>query len=173
MIKRIEKINKKTKKTYFSVPFDTLRGEIPSKMTPEMWEVYRIIEDATNKGKTISVKEICDLVPFYRIRSTHSGNYSNCPELYEDIFLINTLYSNEHDKFILTNSNHFKLATEDEAIKKRNKIAVKFTRLKWEYDSLTELCDRDKQYKLLSNQGRPYDLDHESSYKESFVEDND
>lgn len=179
MIGRIKKKDKRTGDEYFSVPFSTIREKIPDRMTPEMWQLYNLISERTDLGLITTVAQICEAVPYYQRKSVTKGNYSNCPELYEDVFLINTLYRGQHDKFILTNSNRFKLATKREALEKLKNIATKYYRLNWEMEALNSLFNDDGQHKILSNQGVPiYSIvdgkeirnDNAKDYKETFVE---
>lgn len=178
MIERVRKVDKKTGNEYWSVPFPTIRQNIPEKMTTEMWSVYRFIEKRTENGLTTTVQEICNEVPYYQRKSVTDGNYSNCPELYEDVFLINTLYRGQHDKFILTNSNRFKLATKEEAAEKRKTLTTKYYRLNWELEALDDLENNNGQGKLFSNadtiivqyEGEYTWCSKAKPYKESYAE---
>lgn len=151
-----------------SLPFRCSRKELPEKMTPEMWSVYRLIEENTNNGKTTTVQEICNTVSYYSNNKKES-NFSNCPQLYDDIYLINTVYRWEHDKYILTNRNKMKLATKDEISKRYSTICKRYFKLNLERESLEELIDNDGQFKLFSNQGNDIKIGVKP-YKESYSE---
>ena len=134
------------------LPFRNYRnGNIPKKMTSEMWQVYKLIEENTNNGKTTTVSEKCNKVPYYTIHKKES-NFSNCPKLYDDIYLINVLYRSEHDKYIITNSNKLKLATKEEAEQRYIDICTKYSKINAEKDALEDLFSNDGQYKMFSNQ---------------------
>ena len=148
------------------LPFRNYRDTIPQKMTPEMWAVYRIIEENTILGETTSVAEICEKVPYY-VDNKGDRKYSNCPNLYDDIFLINTLYRGEHDKYIITNSNKMKLATKEEVHRRYAAISSKYYKLNAEIQALDELIANNGQYKFYSNQGEEMSP-HTKPYKESY-----
>lgn len=136
-------------------------------MTPELWQLYRLIEKTTNEGKTLTVKEICEAFPGRYHLNAKECNYSNCAELYEDIYIINTVYTHEHDKYIITNSNKIKLATEVEIQKEYRKVAQSFKRLNAKKRALKKVIQTNFQYKLLSNQNVPID---ENSNAKPYVE---
>lgn len=141
--------------------------QLPKKMPPELWALYRLIEKTTNEGKTLKVEDICNAFPDrYHLISSQS-NYSNCKTLYEDIYLINTEYMHEHDKYIITNNNNIKLATEMEIQKEFRKVAQQFKRLSAKRKALKKVIQSNNQYKLLSNQNTPID---ENSNAKPYVE---
>jgi hypothetical protein len=136
-------------------------------MPPELWQLYKLIEKNTNDGKTLTVKEICEAFPSrYRLNAKEC-NYSNCKDLYEDIFIINTVFTYEHDKYIITNANKIKLATEAEIQKEYRKVAQSFKRLNAKKRALKKVMSLNNQYKLLSNQNVPID---ENSNAKPYVE---
>lgn len=151
------------------LPYRNYRnGNMPDKMTPEMWEVYRLIEDNTKNGKITTVDEICEKIDYYHNNKKES-NYSNCPNLYDDIFLINVFYRWEHDKYIITNRNKLKLATKEEIGKRYMNICKKYFKLNAEKETLEELISNDGQYKMFSNQGKEI-KPGTKPYKESYVD---
>ena len=141
--------------------------QLPKKMTPELWQLYRLIETATNEGRTLTVKQICEAFPDRYYLNAKECNYTNCNELYEDIFIINTVYTHEHDKYIITNSNKIKLATEGEIQKEYRKVAQQFKRLNAKKRALKKVIQLNNQYKLLSNQNVPID---ENSNAKPYIE---
>ena len=143
--------------------------QLPKKMTPELWSLYRLIETSTNEGRTLTVKEICEAFPTRYHLNAKECNYTNCAELYEDIFIINTIYTHEHDKYIITNSNKIKLATEVEIHKEYRKVAQAFARLNAKRKALKKVIHSNHQYKLLSNQNVPITEDSNAKpYVESY-----
>lgn len=143
--------------------------QLPNKMTPDLWALYRLIETATNEGRTLTVKEICDAFPDRYHLNAKECNYSNCKDLYEDIFIINTVYTYEHDKYIITNGNKIKLATEVEIQKEFRKISQSFRRLNAKRRALKKVIHTNNQYKLLSNQNKPIiDDSNAKPYVESY-----
>jgi hypothetical protein len=143
--------------------------QLPKSMTPELWELYRLIENATNEGRTLKVSEICSAFPDRYHLNAKECNYSNCKDLYEDIFIINTVYAHEHDKYIITNSNKIKLATELEIQKEYRKVAQSFKRLNAKKRALKKVIQTNYQYKLLSNQNKPITEDSNAKpYIESY-----
>ena len=142
---------------------------LPKKMTPELWSLYRLIENTTNEGRTLTVKEICEAFPYRYHLNAKECNSSNCPELYEDIFIINTVYTHEHDKYIITNSNKIKLGTYIEIHKEYRKVAQSFKRLNAKRKALKKVIETNNQYKLLSNQNEPIlDNSNAKQYVESY-----
>lgn len=129
--------------------------QLPEKMTPDLWALYRFIEKATNEGNTLTVKDICLAFPDRYHLNAKECNYSNCNKLYEDIYLINTYYTHEHDKYIVTNNNKIKLGTELEIQKEYRKVAQAFIRLNAKRKALKKVIHSHHQYKLLSNQNVP------------------
>lgn len=142
-------------------------NQLPKKMPPYLWELYRLIEKTTDEGKTLSVKDICLTFPDRYHLNAKECNYSNCKDLYEDIFIINTVYTYEHDKYIITNANKIKLATEAEIQKEYRKVAKQFKRLNAKKRALKKVMQLNNQYKLLSNQNVPID---ENSNAKPYVE---
>lgn len=142
-------------------------NQLPEKMTPDLWALYRLIEKTTNEGNTITVREICTAFPDRYHLNQKECNYSNCKNLYEDIYIINTVYTHEHDKYIITNANKIKLATEAEIQKEYRKVAQSFKRLNAKKRALKKVIQLNYQYKLLSNQNVPID---EKSPAKPFVE---
>lgn len=143
------------------------KKQLPKKMPPELWALYRLIETATNEGRTLKVSEICKAFPDRYHLNAKECNYSNCKDLYEDIFIINTVYTYEHDKYIITNANKIKLGTEMEIQKEFRKVSQQFIRLNAKKRALTKVMRTNNQYKLLSNQNTPID---ENSNAKPYVE---
>lgn len=143
---------------------------MPKKMNSTQWELYRMIENATNDGKTLTVSEICSAIPFYKYNPKQS-NKSNAPKLYEDIFLINCAYNWEHDKYIITNRNKIKLATKEEVIKEYVDVVIKYRRINSKKKALEVLIANDGQYKLLSNDNVPINESKAKEYKESYAKE--
>jgi hypothetical protein len=141
--------------------------QLPKSMTPELWALYRLIETATNEGRTLKVSEICSAFPDRYHLNAKECNYSNCKELYEDIYIINTVFTHEHDKYIITNANKIKLATKVEIQKEYRKILQAFKRLNAKRKALKKVMETNNQYKLLSNQNVPID---ENSNAKPYVE---
>ena len=129
--------------------------KLPKSMTPELWALYRFIEKNTNENKPLKVSDICAAFPDRYHLTTSKGNYSNCSDLYEDIYLINTEYTYEHDKYIVTNNNNIKLGSEGEIQKEYRKIIRQFQRLNAKRKALKKVIKTNGQYKLLSNQNVP------------------
>jgi hypothetical protein len=125
---------------------------LPNSMPPELWALYRLIEKNTNEDKKLKVSDICKAFPNRYRLTTSKGNYSNCSDSYEDIYIINTVYTMEHDKYIITNNNNIKLATEAEIQKEYRKIGKQFKRLNAKKRALKKIINTNWQYKLLSNQ---------------------
>ena len=140
---------------------------LPKTMTPELWELYRFIETATNEGRTLKVSEICSAFPDRYHLNAKECNYSNCKDLYEDIYIINTVYTHEHDKYIITNANKIKLATEIEIQKEFRKVNESFKRLNAKKKALRKVIGLNGQCKLLSNQNKPIT---EDSNAKPFIE---
>ena len=141
--------------------------KMPKTMTPELWELYRFIENATNEGRTLKVSEICSAFPDRYHLNAKECNYSNCKYLYEDIYIINTVYTHEHDKYIITNANKIKLATELEIQKEFRKVTESFRRLNAKKRALRKVIGLNGQGKLLSNQNKPIT---EDSNAKPFIE---
>ena len=51
--------------------------QLPKKMTPELWQLYRLIETATNEGRTLTVKQICEAFPDRYYLNAKECNYTN------------------------------------------------------------------------------------------------
>ena len=88
-------------------------------------------------------------------------------DLYEDIYIINTVYTHEHDKYIITNANKIKLATEIEIQKEFRKVNESFKRLNAKKKALRKVIGLNGQCKLLSNQNKPIT---EDSNAKPFIE---
>ena len=143
------------------------KEKLPKTMNPDLWELYRFIEKHTNDGKTLKVSDICAAFPNKYHLTTSKGNYSNCCDLYEDIFTINCVYTYEHDKYIVTNNNNIKLGTEAEIQREFRKVIKQFKRLNAKRKALIKVIHTNNQYKLLSNQNNPID---EKSQAKPYVE---
>ena len=52
----------------YRLPYRNYRNtNLPEKMTSEMWEVYRLIEENTKNGRYTTIDEICEKIEYYHI----------------------------------------------------------------------------------------------------------
>jgi len=133
-----------------------------TEMTPNMWELYRLIEKSTKEEREISTIDISNEIPYYKSKSPRNS------KIYDDVFLINNAFGWQHDKYIITNNNKFKLATYEEIINEYVKIKIKFRKLNIKKKSLETLVNNNGQYKLLSKDNRDINDTKGNKYIESF-----
>ena len=97
------------------------------KLTTYHKDLYEYIRHNTESGRRTTVRMICDFLPEYYHLNAKPSNYSNCPELYEDIDYINR--SPETLKIIIKDYNNFKLATKEEAEEYAEDMRIRALRL--------------------------------------------
>lgn len=138
------------------------------KLTPHLWRLYDSIKLATSFGKSLNVEEIANMFPNQYEFRKQKGNYSNCPQLYKDIDIINA--SHEVEKIIIKKNNNFRLATVEEAIEYHNKLVKRLKHYRDNALAVKFKISQDGQGKLLSAQLHPIDEDSKArEFKESFV----
>jgi len=127
-----------------------------------------LIKKATEEGKILNCKDICEALPEYYTLNEKESNYSNCPSLYECIDEINE--SGEVSHIIIKDNNRFKLGTQKECEDYRQKLYTRAIKLLVKYQKVNAKIEHHGQYKLLSNQLKP--IDEESNarkYVDAFV----
>ncbi|MCK9449957.1 MAG: hypothetical protein M0Q41_13425 [Bacteroidales bacterium] len=138
------------------------------KLTPHLWRLYDSIKFATGFGKSLNVEEIAEMFPDVYEFKKQKGNYSNCPQLYKDIDIINA--SHEVEKIIIKKNNNFRLATEEEAIEYHNKLVRRLIHYRDNALAVKYKIGKDGQGKLLSAQLTPIDENSKArEFTESFI----
>lgn len=148
-----------------------LREEHPETLYPLVgyhYELYNMIKEATDEGRKISVKEICQRMPDYYYLNEKECNYSNCPNLYKDIDYLN------HAKFrkiICKDNGGFFLATEKEAKIYEDKLLKEALKSFAEYWTVHNKIKANGQGVFIDADGKPIDeKSHAKRFIESFVE---
>ena len=137
------------------------------KLTQYHKDLYEYIRHNTELGIRTTVRMICDYLPeFYQLNEKPS-NYSNCPDLYEDIDYINR--SPETLKTIIKDYNNFKLATHEEAEEYAEHMRIRALRLLAKAGVVKVKIKRDKQ-SVLPGTGIKT-VEGEVDVIESFIED--
>ena len=138
------------------------------KLTPELWDLYNFIKHRSTAGEKTSVKDICDFMPNVYHLNAKESNFSNCPNIYRDIDLLNG--SGQLEKIIVKDYNNFHLATREEAEKYRDKLQARSLRLMKKYWIISRKIDKDGQGKLIGTNNKPID-EHSSARRffETFI----
>lgn len=126
-------------------------------LNPRQWGLYHLIKGATMRGETLTIKNICEIMPDEYQYSPSEKNYSNCPTIYKDIDVINASF--EVEKIIIKNNNNIKIATEEEAIAEATKIQIRALKLLRKYWEIYGKISADGQGKLISCQNKVIDED--------------
>lgn len=146
---------------------EELRKEHPETLYPLVgyhYELYNMIREATEEGRKISVKEICQRMPDYYYLNEKECNYSNCPNLYKDIDYLN------HAKFrkiICKDNGGFFLATREEALIYEDKLLKEALKSFAEYWTVHKKIEADGQGVFIDADGKAID---EKSRAKRFVE---
>lgn len=119
------------------------------------WELYNIIQDCTLRGERCTVKYICERMPEYYYLNNKQSNFSNCPELYDDIDYINA--SSRVDKIIIKDNNDFRLATREEAINYAKKVQIEGLKKLKKYWCIVRKIQKDKQTQMFDKDINPVD----------------
>ncbi len=135
------------------------------KLLTRQWKLYNLLKERTELNIKTTVADICDLLPGEYILNKKQSNFSNCPQLYADIDIINN--SSEVSHIIIKNNNSFKLGTKEEVKKYMEKCKIRALRQFRKYWDIERKVELNGQGKLLSNQGNPID---EKSKAKAFFE---
>ena len=115
--------------------------------------------------KQLTVEDITyQMREFYEFED-RDGNHSNCPQLYEDINIINESY--EIEKIIATDNNNFHLLSEEAAQEYANKLKTQALKRLRKYWNIQKKIDNNGLQKFISTKGDPID---EQSKARHFVE---
>lgn len=138
------------------------------KLSPALWDLYNFIKHRTLSKEKTTVKDICDFMPnVYKLNAKES-NFSNCPNLYKDIDILNASY--EIEKIIVKDNNNFRLATKEEAEIYEQKLKIRALKLLKKYWIVNNKIAVDGNGKLISCQGQPIvDKSKAREFIESFV----
>ena len=135
-------------------------------LTPEEWELYRIIRENSYMGKKTTQKEICD-----RLGLNYNNDpkaHDHCPKVWTMISHLNL--SAEIEKVIITHEFTYWLGGEEETKvfidKLWNDLEPRLVRY-WAY---LKKIKKNGQGKLLSSQLKPIDEDSQArEFVESFL----
>ncbi len=133
------------------------------KLTPKLNELYRLIEERTEKNLRTEVIDIANALPEYYSVKLLKSNYSNCPTLYKDIDKINSCPYVE--KIIIKDNNNFKLATRKEAVEYADRLSMRALKFFKKYYIVNNKIRSDGQGKLDIKDFN----DSENSFIESFI----
>lgn len=139
-------------------------------LTPSLWNLYNFIKARSLNGEKTTVRDVCDQFPDIYHLNDKESNFTNCPNLYKDIDLLNSSYQIE--KIIVKDYNNFHLATEEDANKYALKIKIKALKLLKKYWVVQRKIDKDGQGKIISAQGTPIDDKSKArKFYESFIDE--
>ncbi len=158
-------------KRFTKKQLDELRARHPETLYPLAtyhYELYILIKKATEEGRKITVREICEKMPDYYYLNEKECNYSNCPNLYKDIDYLN------HAKFrkiICKDNGGFYLATEEEALIYEEKLKIEALKSFSEYWTIHNKIKADGQGVIIDADGKTIeDSSRAKRFIESFVE---
>ena len=89
------------------------KNPLECELTTEKWSLYNFIKARTLNGEKTTVRDVCEQFPELYHLNDKESNFTNCPNLYKDIDLLNEHWQIE--KIIVKDNNNFHLATEEEA----------------------------------------------------------
>ena len=139
-------------------------------LTPTLWDLYNFIKHRSLQGEKTTVKDICDFLPNTYHLNAKESNFSNCPNLYKDIDLINE--SSEVEKIIVKDNNNFHLATEEEAYAYEQKLKIRALKLFKKYWAVNFKISNNNQGKLLGCGGEVIDEhSHARRFTEAFIDE--
>lgn len=137
------------------------------KLTPYHKDLYEYIRHNTEIGERTTVRMICDFLPDIYHLNAKPSNYTNCPDLYEDIDYINR--SPETLKIIIKDYNNFKLATKEEAEEYAEDMRIKAMRLLAKAGVVKVKARRDGQYYVPGT--APENVEKEEDVIKAFVDE--
>lgn len=139
-------------------------------LTPNQWKLYRYLRDRSLFSLDTCVAEICDYMPEAYTLNGKESNFSNCPNLYRDIYVINA--SSEVEKIIIKDNNNFKLATKEEARKYADKMKERAIKVFKKYWDVERKIANDGQGKLISCQNKAIDATSDArQFVETFIKE--
>ena len=139
-------------------------------LTTSLWDLYNFIKERSLNGEKTTVRDVCEQFPETYHLNDKESNFTNCPNLYKDIDLLNSSYQIE--KIIVKDYNNFHLATKEDANKYANKIKFKALKLLKKYWVVQRKIDKDGQGKCIGANGQPIDDKSKARrFYESFIDE--
>lgn len=133
------------------------------------WKLYQLVKERTANGLKTTIKDICDALPnYYSVKETR-GNYSNCPLIYQDIDILNSIPKLE---LIVKNNNSFKIPNHDEALEYAVRLQTRAFRLLHKFWVVDEKIDLHGQGVFLDKDGNAITEQSKArDWVKSFIED--
>lgn len=110
----------------------------------------QLLDLIKGNARGLTVKEICECLPTHYKYNPSESNYTNCPQLYKDIDVLNS--DPAVAEIIIKDNNCFKVGSENECKGYAKKLQVRALKSFKKYWDVVKKANRDGELDLIKNE---------------------